>query len=126
MEDRDSSNDRSHGVGAQFYQRGSNSQKHPKQAQQQVQDNHSNEIDEIDEINDFDEVANPHFGQPKTVFGGIVDHGFDPPQLNIDSGRGRSQNMGGFVRNGDNMSLPHNHMFDIEEDVEDQLEQNYQ
>jgi len=43
----------------------------------------------------------------------VVDHGFDPP---MDSGRGTNSNNHGFNRNGENLSLPQNHMFDIEEE----------
>ena len=54
-----------------------------------------------------------------------LDNGFDPP-TKVDSGRGISTTFGGsgyINRLGENMSLPQNHMFDIEEDNEDLFEQ---
>lgn len=53
---------------------------------------------------------------------GVYDHGFDPPK---DSGRGTGSLPGGYNRN-DILHLQQNHMFDIEEDAEDQLDQHYQ
>ena len=51
------------------------------------------------------------------VFGNMFDHGFDRPGK-LDSGRGISS---GFNKNRavDQFSLPHSHMFDLEEDNED-------
>ena len=53
---------------------------------------------------------------------GLVDHGFDPPGK-LDSGRGAPSYASGYGngRAGEH-SLPRNHMFDIEEDNEDQFE----
>lgn len=55
----------------------------------------------------------------------LQDNGFDPPTKQ-DSGRGISTTFGGsgyMNRMGENLTLPHNHMFDIEEDNEDLFEQ---
>ena len=55
-----------------------------------------------------------------------VDHGFDPP-TKMDSGRGAGSYASGYGGRGANEhSLPRNHMFDIEEDNEDQFDQHYQ
>ena len=54
-----------------------------------------------------------------------IDHGFDPPQIpqKIDSGRGGTASMtGGGYRNGEGVQMQQNHMFDIEEDNEDQFD----
>jgi hypothetical protein len=56
-----------------------------------------------------------------------VDNGFDPPTKQ-DSGRGVSTTFGagsGYAatRGNENIPLPHNHMFDIEEDNEDMFDQ---
>ena len=54
-----------------------------------------------------------------------IDNGFDPPTKQ-DSGRGISTTFGGsgyINRHGENLPLPQNHMFDIEEDNEDMFEQ---
>ena len=68
----------------------------------------------IGNFDDFDQYSNGN-NHP----GNQYDHGFDPP-TKMDSGRGVSS---GFNKNRavDGFSLPHNHMFDIEEDNEDQF-----
>ena len=71
----------------------------------------------IGHFEDFDQYSNGNNGNQ-------YDHGFDPP-AKLDSGRGVSS---GFNKNSavDGFSLPHNHMFDIEEDDEDRNDQQYQ
>lgn len=57
--------------------------------------------------------------------GSVFDNNQDPP-TKLDSGRGNTTSFGGsgyFNRGQDNITLPQNHMFDIEEDNEDQFEQ---
>jgi|TARA_B100000780_G_C20886455_1_gene352762 hypothetical protein len=72
----------------------------------------------IANFDEFDQYSNGNNGN-------LFDHGFDPP-AKLDSGRGVSS---GFNKNSaaDQFSLPQNHMFDIEEDNEDQFaDQHYQ
>ena len=56
-----------------------------------------------------------------------IDNGFEPP-TKLDSGRGNTNSFAGsgyIGRGGESIPLPHNNMFDIEEDNEDQFEQHY-
>lgn len=71
----------------------------------------------IGNFDDFDQYSNGNNG------GNQYDHGFDPP-TKLDSGRGVSS---GFNKNSavDGFPLPHHHMFDIEEDNEDQFNDQY-
>jgi hypothetical protein len=66
----------------------------------------------LENLDEFDQFSNGNVGANS-----LYDHGFDPP-TKMDSGRGTNSLPGGFNRN--DVSLPQNHMFDIEEDAEDQ------
>jgi hypothetical protein len=53
------------------------------------------------------------------------DNGFDPP-TKLDSGRGNTNSFAGsgyMGRGNESVAMAQNHMFDIEEDNEDQFEQ---
>ena len=79
---------------------------------------HQNEIEERDEMEEFESAF--EISRRQSTKKEIVDHGFDPPGP-LDSGRG-VQNYGCFS----NQQMGVNHMFDIEEDAEDQFDQNNQ
>lgn len=64
----------------------------------------------LENLEEFDQFSSGNQGV-------VYDHGFDPP-AKMDSGRGTNSLPGGFNRN--DVGLPQNHMFDIEEDAEDQ------